>query len=397
MKKDSFLPPRVLNFFKEYLELDTSLSSGENYHQAISLLDDLLKGLDFENEVVVIPESIAGGKNRVNLIARKYISKDLPTLLIYNHIDVVPATHKDAFKFQIIDNKIYGRGAADQKGGTVGILSALESLQDKKLRFNLIFIATTDEETEQLEQLRYITPKLNLPKQTIVFDADTFTSGVTIATLGMLDLEILIKGKSAHSAMSNLGKNAIEDAGKLIAYFAKVKEKFEKVESKHKPFKTLSVNKATSRCNVTMISGGMASNVVPDSCKITVNFRFIPELNVAKETEKILKDLDAFCKKEKIDYEIIKKHGLDGHVGMHPLAEELNKFYEEVSGEEGGLYCALGSTPVSGWTNELNLPRFSLGAIREENNVHGTDEFVYIKDIVNLSKTLEKFLTQVAK
>ncbi len=397
MKKDLSLSPRVLNFFKEYLELDTSLPSGENYPQAITLLDNLLAEYGFENEIIEIPEEVANSKNRVNLIARRFISKDLPTLLIYNHIDVVPATHKNAFKFQVKGDKIYGRGAADQKGGTVGILSALENLQGKKLRFNLIFIATTDEETEQLEQLRFLTPKLKLPEQTIVFDADTFTSGVTIATLGMLDLGILIKGKSAHSAMSNLGKNAVEDAGKLINFFAQVKEKFEKMESKHKPFKSLGIEAACSRCNVTLISGGVASNVVPDSCQITVNFRFIPELNVEKETDKILKEIADFCKKEKIDYEITRVHRLDGHIGKHPLAAELNKFYEEVSGEEGGLYCALGSTPVSGWTNELGLPRFSLGAIRGDNNVHGADEFVYIKDIVNLGRTLEKFLTQAVK
>ena len=126
------LSEKLLDLFKKYVELDTSLESGENYLAAVQLIEGFIEPLGFKTNIIEIPVSVAGAKNRFNLIAEKFISNDHQTMIIYNHIDTVPADYLNAYKFEIMDGKVFGRGAADQKGGTIAVLSALENLVGKK-------------------------------------------------------------------------------------------------------------------------------------------------------------------------------------------------------------------------------------------------------------------------
>ena len=98
---------RANALLKSYLELDTSLPDGRNYAAALQLLGDFLGKIGFTVTTIPMPESVTDGRpNRSHLIARRFESDKLPTLLIYNHIDVVPATYPEAFTLQITCKKI---------------------------------------------------------------------------------------------------------------------------------------------------------------------------------------------------------------------------------------------------------------------------------------------------
>jgi len=390
--KSGGLSSKLLQLFAHYISLNTSLPSGENYPAAIALLQGFLDDCGFATDDIQIPESIDGKKNRVNLIARKYVSDNFPTILMYNHIDTVPANYSDAYTLTINNGKAYGRGAADHKGSTIAVLDALEKLNGKKLRFNLIFLATCDEETDQTRQLDFITLKLKFPKNTVIFDPDTFAGGISIAHLGHLAIELVIKGKSSHSAMSYLGINAIEKSNTLIGFFLGVQKEYEKNYSKFPPFPFLGISRVPARCNVNMISGGIAQNVIPDSCTITIDCRFIPEANTTKEKDNLLKRIAEFAKKNTITYEIKNTHLIEGYASDNPLAHQLNELYKKITGE-GGMYCVTGSTPIAQWCKEQKLAHFGVGVVRKESNIHGVNEFAYLKDIENLSKSLQLFFT----
>lgn len=378
--------------FQEYIGLNTSLPSGENYPKAITLLQNFLDRCGFETDDIQIPESVCGKKNRVNLIARRFTSESLPTILIYNHIDTVPASYPKAFTLQFKDGKAFGRGACDHKGSTIAVLDALEKLRNNRLRFNIIFLASTDEETDQNDQLEYITPKLDLPKNSSVLDPDTFAGGMSVAHLGHLFIEVTLKGKSTHSAMSHLGINAVEASAKFIEFFKTIKNDYENRQSKYPPFPFLGIKHVTGRCNVNKISGGSAVNVVPDMCTLSVDCRFIPEENVEHEKIKLLERIKKFAQTSQIDYEITDTHVIEGYFSDHALTHELNATYKEVSGESG-LYCVTGSTPIAHWCKKYKLAHFGVGVVREDSNIHGIDEFCYVKDLEILSTTLQRFFT----
>lgn len=377
--------------FKKYIELDTSLVSGENYLDAINLLSDYLKKIGFSCETIEIPENICGNENRYNLIAKKPFFPNLPTILFYNHIDTVPADYPDAFRFRIEDGKAYGRGACDHKGSTISVLSALSKVQESK--YNLIFLATTDEETDQKEQLKYITPLLKLPKDTIVFNLDTDAGCVSAGSLGLLQFELIVKGKSVHSALSHTGINAIETSLGLMEFLQKIKKDYEATFSQYETPKTGSSKYACNKLNINMIKSGIAPNVVPDKCTMTVDCRFIPEKDVGQEKEKLFAKINNYCMGNKINYEITNIFTDEGYVTEHPLIDKLNDIYHKISGE-GGKYVMMGSSPVSGWTKNLKLPHFGIGVMRVDTNIHGVNEFCYLKDIENLSLTIQEFLTR---
>lgn len=369
------------------------MPDGRNYATAVQLLGDFLSQVGFTVTTVPMPESVTGGRpNRAHLVARRFESDMLPTLLIYNHIDVVPATYPHAFSLKILDGKIFARGACDHKGSTVTVLSALEKLQAKKLRFNLIFIATTDEETNQLEQLRYLTAHLKLPPDTLVFDPDTLAGGVSVATLGLAQYKITIHGKAVHSGVSHFGINAIEQAGQIIQYLTQTeKPRLEGQISRFASFPSTGVTHICSRANINVISGGTVANIVPDRCELTVDFRFIPEADVQAESAGISKRLQHFADEHGIKVEITQVVSCEAYATTHTEADRLNEIYQLITGE-GGLYGVLGSTHAAEWCKELGLPHFGIGVARGDTNMHGVDEFAYIKDMIALEATLLEYL-----
>lgn len=376
-----------------YLSLDTSCEDGKNYPLAIKLLGDFLGEIGFVTEVVKMPGSVTELPNRQHLIARRGNDSSLPTLLIYNHIDVVPAPYEGAFEPKVVGEKLFARGACDHKGSTLAVLAALEKLQAEQLRFNLIFIATTDEETGQLAQLHYLTTKLQLPSNTLVFDPDTLAGGVSVATLGLAQLEVVIHGKSVHSGVSHLGVNSVEQAGQLLEFFAAEKTRQEAQISKFPSFPSTGIEQICARCNVNMIAGGTAPNVVPDAVKLTVDYRFIPEQDVAQEVRLIQERLGAFCKKRDINCSMFAMQSCESYATEHPEVEKLSAMLEELS-EDGHAYGVLGSTHAAQWCKELALPHFGVGVARGDTRMHGVNEFAYLEDMAMLEHVMVSYLSK---
>lgn len=382
----------LLSFFKNYIALDTSLPSGEHYAQAIDLLEAQMKSFGFKTQTVPIPQKVSGKPNRINLIARRSSTDPkAPTLLIYHHIDVVPAAYKDAFKLKVDKGKFYGRGSSDMKGCTLAILSALEVLKTKDLRFHLIVIFTTDEETDQLTQLRYLHPKLKLPRGAIVIDPDTFAGGISVAHLGLLQLQIIVKGKSAHSGMRHLGKNAIEDAAKLVLFLQTIQTEYEQKFSTFTAPKSAGIKHPCNRLNVNLISGGMAPNAIPDRCVLTVDCRYIPESDVSIEEKILHSRIKQFAREHHISLELTTLQLIEGYATDHAITRELSEVYKNVAGATD-VFCVLGSTPLSQWTKDLKLAHIGLGVTQADNHIHGVDEFCYQRDIEEVADTYARFL-----
>jgi acetylornithine deacetylase/succinyl-diaminopimelate desuccinylase-like protein len=377
----------------DYLALDTSREDGKYYKDAVELLGHALEEIGFGNTIYSIPRKYASGRpDRYHLVSRLKVDDQLPTLLIYNHMDVVPADYDRAFEPYEKDGNVYARGASDHKGGTVAVVDALSKVSHASLRYNLIFWATCDEETSQLAQLDYMTQYLELPRNTVVFDTDTFFGGTTIARLGFANLAIIVHGKQAHSAMSNLGENAIESASTLIEYLKIIRRKFEEEESTYKAFKSSGLKRVVNRCNVTKISGGETLNVIPDRVDMIVNFRFIPEVDVERKLLSVKKKIKEFAQKEGLVISMQVNQLMRGYGAKSDAASRLNQIYKRYV-PDSGLCCILGSCELVGWARTLGVPSFGLGVAAGDTGVHGRDEYARLSDMAILSQTLQQFLT----
>jgi acetylornithine deacetylase/succinyl-diaminopimelate desuccinylase-like protein len=231
--------------------------------------------------------------NRPNLIARlRPKNKIKQTILLAPHLDTVGA---DGTRFipQRENGRLHGRGACDTKGSVAAMLSALCELADAKsrpLETEIVFAGLIDEEHAQAGSRALVAQASSLSalfKKTGGQDAcpalaivgEPTRLQVVTAHKGSLWLELETRGKAAHGATPQLGKNAIHEMSRIVDaletdYAAQLRKR------KHPLLGAATVN-------VGAISGGTQPNIVPDACKISVDRRTLPGETDAKVENEI--------------------------------------------------------------------------------------------------------------
>lgn len=378
-----------VDILKHLISIDTSVPPGHNYEEAIDYLQPLFDDLNFETlKVVIPPEHADGREGRVNLVCHRR-DPDKRRLIFYGHVDVVPAEGWDAFTPRSEDGKIYGRGSADMKGSIVALLLALDMLKGKPLKYDVSVMITTDEEFGQASQLRYLTPYLQPVSDALFFNLDSNFGYVSVTCLGAIQMDIKVKGKSVHSALSHLGENAVEKAVLLVNALMNLKKKVEKKESVVPAHPETGIARMAPRLNINMIKGGLKSNIVPDECLISIDRRLIPE----EDVEQARKDLlDTLSSVPDVVWEIEhEKSGPAIQPCDDPLVDELVGILKELTGK-GGKHGMMGSGGLPQIVAEWGGKELGLGVIRPECNIHGKDEFVFRKDIEDLAEVIARFL-----
>jgi succinyl-diaminopimelate desuccinylase len=249
---------------------------------------------------------------------------------------------------------------------------------------------TTDEEYSQASQLRYISQHLQPLQGAYFFDLDSSFGYVSIAGLGALQMDILVRGKSVHSGLSHLGENAVEKANLLMDALVKLKRQVARRKSKIRTHPDTGLERMVARLNINMVQGGLKVNIIPDRCTISIDRRLIPEENIAEARKEIMDTLSAV---PGVKWEIEREFSIPTVSPCDdPITDKLAGIMREVIGE-GGKYGEMGSGDLSNIVaNEWGGKEFGLGVIRSESNIHGNEEFVYQKDIEDLAEIIYRFL-----
>ncbi len=376
---------------KELISIDTSVPPGLNYEKAIDYLEPLFRQVGFETQKVHIPKEYAdGNEGRVNLLAhRRNLGK--PHLIFYAHIDVVPAQGWEAFSPRVENGKIYGRGSADMKGAIAALLLGLEAVRQKPLKYDTSVMLTTDEEVGQANQIRFLGQFLQPLSGAYFFDLDSSFGHVVIASLGAIQMDIKVKGKSVHSALSHLGENAVEKANMLMNAASNLKREVIKRKSKVDANQATGLTKMESRLNINMVKGGLKVNIVPDECLISLDRRLIPEEDVEAAEKELVQTLSSV---KGVQWEIEKIFRIPTVPPLEDtIVDELSEKIREVTGKSG-KFGEMGSGdfgPIV--TLEWKAKHFGSGVIRPDCNIHGKDEFVCQKDIEDLAVIISRFIS----
>jgi len=378
-----------VDVLEQLISIDTTVPPGLNYDKAIDLLQPLFDGLNFETVKILIPPEHADGREgRVNLVGHRR-APNKRRVVFYGHIDVVPAEGWDAFSPRAEEGKIFGRGAADMKGSIVALLLALETIKGKPLKYDVSVMITTDEEFGQASQLRYLAQYLQPVSGALFFNLDSNFGYVSITSLGAIQMDVKVKGKSVHSALSHLGENAVEKAVLLVSALMDLKKEVVKNESAIPVPPGTGITRMVPRLNINMINGGLKSNIVPDECLISIDRRLIPEENVEKARKELL---DTLSSVPDVVWEIEREVLLPPVLPCEdPLIDELVAVVKETTGQ-GGKFGMMGSGGLPQIVAEWGGKQLGLGVIRPECNIHGKEEFVYQKDIEDLAKIIARFL-----
>ncbi len=184
-----------------------------------------------------------------------------PTLLLNSHIDTVkPVAGWDSDPFTPIekDGKIIGLGANDAGGSVVSLLHTFFALVEESQPYNLIFLASAEEEISGKEGIESVLSEL--PKIDVAVVGEPTGMQPAIAEKGLMVLDCTAYGKAGHAAR-NEGENAIYKAMQDIKWF------------KNHHFKEVSETLGEVKMSVTMINAGTQHNVVPDKCSFVVDVR----------------------------------------------------------------------------------------------------------------------------
>lgn len=192
----------------------------------------------------------------------KNFSKEKPTIMLNSHIDTVkPAKDYTNDPFAPIEdgNQLFGLGSNDAGGPLVALLATfVHFYEHTDLPFNLVYVASAEEEISGRRGLEIVLPKLGPVEFAIV--GEPTKMHLAIAEKGLLVLDCYARGKSGHTAR-NEGENAlykaIDDIQKLRSF------KFEKVSD----------ILGEVKISVTMIEAGSQHNVVPEVCHFVADVR----------------------------------------------------------------------------------------------------------------------------
>jgi succinyl-diaminopimelate desuccinylase len=381
---------KYLEVLKDLISIDTTVPPGLNYDKAIDYLEPLFKELAFDTQRLIIPTEYAEGRQgRVNLVCHRR-ENGKPRLIFYGHIDVVPAEGWDAFKPRVENGKVYGRGAADMKGSIVALLLAMESLKGKRLNFDVAVMVTTDEEFSQASQIQYLRRYLEPVSGAYFLNLDSSFGYVSIAGLGVLQLDIKVRGKSVHSGLSHLGENAVEKASPLIQALLDLKHKVEQRKSNVPTHPDTKLSRMEGRLNINMIKGGIKTNVVPDECFISVDRRLIPEENLEDARKELL---DTLASVRGVTWQLERVYGIPTvPPATDPVIDRLARIIGDTVGE-GNKFGEMGSGDLSHIVATWGGKAFGLGVIRPECNIHGKEEFVYLQDIEDVARIVARFLS----
>jgi succinyl-diaminopimelate desuccinylase len=229
--------------------------------------------------------------NRANIISHIKSAAGKPALLFGCHLDVVgpgDAVWKyPAFDAVESEGRIYGRGSTDMKGGIASVIEAICRLMRSgiQLQGDIIFFAAAGEETDSCGVERFIRNRTRLPELTGVIIPEPTDFSIVTAHRGLLWLEVITKGKAAHSSAPELGVNAINS----MRSFLNELEEHHFVGEFHEML---------GRCSISIntIAAGNELNVVPDRCTAAIDIRTVPGQNhryIIAEIEKIFAKLRA--------------------------------------------------------------------------------------------------------
>ena len=207
-------------------------------------------------------------------------SGDGRSLIVNGHIDVVDAGERSRwtsppFEADVRDDRIYGRGAVDMKGGVGATLFALEALHAAGVRLtgDVFFETVPDEETCAMGTVAAIARGYRADAGLV---PEPTRLNLWLATRGLLHGTLTVAGRSAHAEMNQPhwreggGVNAIQKAAAVLAGLDRLSESWASRPDKRHPLL------GTPSVNPTMVSGGSFISNIPERCDVALNTTYLP-------------------------------------------------------------------------------------------------------------------------
>jgi succinyl-diaminopimelate desuccinylase len=308
---------------QDLIRIPTLNPPGENYAAICDLLDVRLSRFGFET-TWIRAEGAPGDSDRYprwNLVARHEGTRPGECVHFNSHTDVVEVGHgwtRDPFGGEVEDDRIFGRGACDMKGGLAASIIAAEAFiaEHPDYAGAIEISGTADEESGGYGGVAYLAEQGWFdPKrvQHVIIPEPLNKNRICLGHRGGWWAEIETKGEIAHGSMPFLGDCAVRHMGAVLQAFEDIL--FPAMASRWTEMPVVPEGARQSTMNINSIHGGqpeqasdytgLPAHCVPDSCRIVIDRRFLmeePIEAVRQEVIDLLEDLKA--RRANFDYDI---------------------------------------------------------------------------------------------
>ena len=326
----------------------------------------------------------ANDPNRPNVIATVGDPSSGPVIAMNGHLDTVPVSDAgewktDPFEGVISEDgkRLFGRGASDMKSSVGVMMTLLDLFKDAPLKGALQAHIVSDEEVGARFGTLHVLDEIeagNLPRPDYVFIGEGSEFKVRNAERGGLALNVRFIGRASHTAAARVnGINAIQKAAKGILALEEHLDKFHPAVG----HPVISIN---------MISGGVAHNVVPGECTISIDRRLIPGETKESVVEEIRAKLDAAGEDDPdYKYELIVDPD-DGFIDANitpedsPLVKAFQESVRVVTGNEPEYFVQWAGMTDGRFYRQHNIDTVGMGPRGE--GAHGANESIAIDDLV---------------
>lgn len=304
-----------------------------------------------------------------SLVARTSLGRG-ERVLVCGHVDTVPEAGNLPHLRKEVDGeeRLYGLGACDMKGGLAVILALAATVPEpaRDVTYVMYECEEIEERHNGLKRLTQTRPELLVGEFAVLMEPSD--AGVEAGCQGTLRAEVRTRGRRSHSARSWLGVNAIHQAADVLARLAG-----------YQPARvTVDGLEYREGLNAVRIAGGVAGNVIPDECVVTVNYRFAPTMSAELAVRHVQAVFDGF------DVRVV-----DVAAGAMPgLGHPAARAFVDLAGGE--------PRPKYGWTDVARFTALGIPAVNygpgDPSLAHTREEYVPTAQVRSTYDVMRRWL-----
>lgn len=326
-------------------------------------------------------EKVEPAPGRLSLIARLPPrgagTTPRPTLIVNGHTDVVPALAAGwahpPFRPEVADDRLYGRGSADMKGGMAAAICALSTLQaaGHEPGCDVVFQFVADEEVGGRLGTRVLMESGLLQGDACIVPEPT-SLAVSVAERGLLQGEILVKGRPGHGSRPREGVSAVEHGAQIVLALHAA----DFGDHEHPLL-------GVPTSNIGKFHGGSALNIVAEEARIGFDRRLLPGTSLDEAVAAMRRRVKS-AGLEGIEYEIeVFDFGEGSEMSPeHPFAELVRQSISSVTNIKPATIGMTFTTDARFVRNQAGIPAVVCGPGNIA-QAHGVDEWVSISQLVD--------------
>ncbi|MBV1902771.1 MAG: acetylornithine deacetylase/succinyl-diaminopimelate desuccinylase family protein [Marinosulfonomonas sp.] len=407
----------LISLTQELIRIPTLNPPGLHYRDICEMLQSRLSNSGFETQLVRAQGTPGDSDKypRWNIVARRDGRNSGDCVHFNSHTDVVEVGlgwTVDPFGGELIDGKIFGRGACDMKGGLAASIIAAEAFIEEFPDFSgaIEISGTADEESGGYGGVAYLAEQGFFSPdrvQHVIIPEPLNKDRICLGHRGGWWAEIETFGEIAHGSMPFLGDCAVRHMGAVLEEMENTL--YPAMASRHTEMPVVPEGARQSTMNINSIHGGQAepdpdytglpSHCVPDRCRITIDRRYLVEENHEQVLGEITDLLEGIkSRRTNFEYELRElNHVAPSMTAKNaPIVETLSHSIQDILGKTPDLVASPGTYDqkhIDRIGKLKNCVAYGPGILEL---AHKPDEYVGVEDMLDsanvMANTLQRLL-----